>query len=888
MLFVATDLCPANLETLPTCDAVVAMPDIKDGKYIGGSSLPPQVTDFGALTFESPITTPPGTHGFAPHLSLTFSSQRMDNHLMGMGHQLKGLSMIHRCHRTILNDGARRRVHIDEQDRFCFDGQRLIQVSDGEYGGDGTEYRTEVDSRIRFFSLGRAEEGGPLSFEAQLPNGNRILFGEDENSRIMASAKVAVNVWASTYEEDVHGNYMKFSYMNDQTIVVPTSIEYTGNLKTGLEPYAKVTFDYESRPDVSSIFIEGNEMITSVRLSAVRTYVDDELVKQYLVGYEQSCVTNNSRAVKFQQCDGSGICLEPVTMQWGDVCPEHDVSSYLTASGGSSETSVMPQYSSLDISRYKSGDLVPNGNIDLLYIPTSETEPSTIYATELFGSGSIITHAMPGPVLPVSSGSSDMQSLDLKRYYVIDMNGDGYPDIYAVNGDGKGGSDVDTIYLNDGNGNFDKVNGPTTKFTSGTSISAMSVDLSRVRFGDFNGDGLMDIYYIAGSNGEATNGDLWLQTTDGSFILHEGVGPPATISSALSQAAVDLGEIFVEDMNADGHADFYVVNPTSEDIGAAATLYMNNGDMTWTTRQGPVHNVKDLSYTMEQMLLPFIKFGDFNGDGYQDIAEVDPYADVLRISINKGTEDWSLVWEIPGIQIDEMNMQQGELDAASIRILKFDDRNDLCDVYVSENVGSYDRIFFNQGQGNFFEVAGIEGNLDSTQSIHYQYSQLSSRLFSDFTGSGNTDIYQINWNDISGQLKEDTIFINGLRKPELEMLRDSYGTENHVSYTALSNSTSGVYQSSKGAVFPVVDVVSSMRVVSSLRTSNGIGGLNHKTFRYVGYQYQVHGLGPMGHQEMWSKDEITGLQTQTVFGTDWSMRQQHTIVEYRYCSIALI
>ncbi len=86
----------------------------------------------GAASYSIPITVPPGVNGLAPSLSLTYSSQG-GNGLLGMGWGIGGLSVIHRCGATIEQDGFKGGVNYDANDKFCLDGQRLIDIGNGQY-----------------------------------------------------------------------------------------------------------------------------------------------------------------------------------------------------------------------------------------------------------------------------------------------------------------------------------------------------------------------------------------------------------------------------------------------------------------------------------------------------------------------------------------------------------------------------------------------------------------------------------------------------------------------------------------------------------------------------------------------------------------------------------
>ncbi len=81
----------------------------------------------GAASYRIPIAVPPGVAGMEPKLALNYSSQA-GNGLMGMGWNIEGLSAITRCGSTLASEGTRKAVTYTTDDRFCFDGQKLIGV----------------------------------------------------------------------------------------------------------------------------------------------------------------------------------------------------------------------------------------------------------------------------------------------------------------------------------------------------------------------------------------------------------------------------------------------------------------------------------------------------------------------------------------------------------------------------------------------------------------------------------------------------------------------------------------------------------------------------------------------------------------------------------------
>src|SRR3569623_2206361 len=62
------------------------------------------VSPSGSATYTIPITVPPGVSGMQPNISLSFDSQSGKG-LLGVGRNIAGLSVIHRCGTTIERDG---------------------------------------------------------------------------------------------------------------------------------------------------------------------------------------------------------------------------------------------------------------------------------------------------------------------------------------------------------------------------------------------------------------------------------------------------------------------------------------------------------------------------------------------------------------------------------------------------------------------------------------------------------------------------------------------------------------------------------------------------------------------------------------------------------------
>src|SRR3569832_2500981 len=147
---------------------------------VGATPGSHQVSPSGAFTYTLPIAVPPGTAGIEPKLSLVYNSQG-GNGLLGMGWTLAGLSVIHRCPKTMVQDGVIGGVNYNANDRYCLDGQRLVAVS-GTYGAAAPEYRTESESYSRIVSNG-SQGSGPARWKVWTKSRQLHEYGNTAESR---------------------------------------------------------------------------------------------------------------------------------------------------------------------------------------------------------------------------------------------------------------------------------------------------------------------------------------------------------------------------------------------------------------------------------------------------------------------------------------------------------------------------------------------------------------------------------------------------------------------------------------------------------------------------------------------------------------------------------
>jgi hypothetical protein len=162
----------ADYLSAPTADAL--------SDQVGAIQADFKVNESGAATYNIKIYTPPGTAGVAPQVSLAYSSQG-GNGVMGKGWSISGTSGISRCRASresgdfivagVAVDGDSGPVNFTGSDRFCLDGQRLLEVSNTTdackvvSGMTVKSLRTEIESfqRVCAYTFNAVNGNPPIN-----------------------------------------------------------------------------------------------------------------------------------------------------------------------------------------------------------------------------------------------------------------------------------------------------------------------------------------------------------------------------------------------------------------------------------------------------------------------------------------------------------------------------------------------------------------------------------------------------------------------------------------------------------------------------------------------------------------------------------------------------
>ena len=549
---------------------IVEMPDSEntyggsDNGIVGLTEGSMEVTPSGAATYSIPIKIPPGTGGLAPQLSIVYNSQRADG-LLGTGFSVEGLSVISRCSSTLEDDGRVDGVDFDNLDRFSLDGNRLITIK-GAYGANETEYRTANNSFSRIISYSSGSTG-PDKFEVYTKSGLIYEYGATNNARFKPKGSDYTISWLVNKVRDTKGNYYIVTYVQDSSNgeYRPSRIDYTGNSTSSpvLTPYASVRFEYSRRSATQNIYVNGFGSKISKRLSKIRAYYGETVVKTYQLGYK-SGKFGKYMLSSITEIGKNGRKYNPTKFTW-----------YANDSYKHTEQIYDKSYYAAKYV-YKSditlGDFNGDGQTDFIATPKSN---ASFTGWRLFianAEGSKCSYQGTGTLLE-----------GFEKLFAGDFNGDGKTDIIQCRKYGKYRNYW--VQYSTGNG-FSSKSGPAF-FTEDEDHG--------IRIGDFNGDGISDVF-------------VYYPRKRICKIIRSGfrggkVIPFDYTATRYLPAEKEWDRVEICDFNGDGLTD--VMN--LDDDGYQ--LLESDG-------YGTMSVARNLSWPQKDHHL---NFGDFNGDGKTDM-----------------------------------------------------------------------------------------------------------------------------------------------------------------------------------------------------------------------------------------------------------------------------
>jgi len=296
---------------------------------------------------------------------------------------------------------------------------------------------------------------------------------------------------------------------------------------------------------------------------------------------------------------------------------------------------------------------------------------------------------------------------------VADFDGDGFPDIYFVNGRdlyNRGISVRNALYRNNGDGTF-------TDVTETAGVPGTGYGLGCV-WGDYDDDGFPDLYV----------------TQYGRNVLYHnnGNGTFTDVTEKAGVAGLEFGTLFHSgatffDYDRDGRLDLYVGGyvdigsgsprycnvsgtrtscPPSAYKGTSDILYHNNGDGTFTnvTKAAKIYEPQGKNLA--------VGAADYDNDGWPDLFVAnDGLNAYLYHNERNGTFDERGV--ITGMAL----AARGSVMAAMCISLGDYDNDGWLDLFITDFQKNSDHLWRNDGKGNFDEVSDQAGITVPTREV---------------------------------------------------------------------------------------------------------------------------------------------------------------------------
>lgn len=334
-------------------------------------------------------------------------------------------------------------------------------------------------------------------------------------------------------------------------------------------------------------------------------------------------------------------------------------------------------------------DFNGDGKLDAVIVSLTNGTLSVLIGS---GNGSFLT-----PVAYSTGTCANGAPCNPQAVAVGDLNRDGFPDLAVVNAPASSNGNVSVLF-NNGDGTF----GSPVAYSVATFPTAVAI-------ADFNGDGLPDL-----AVGDSGDGNIYIFLNTGSGVF----GTPQTFPAGYP-TAIAVGNLF-------GHSNGTLDLAVAEGAGNSVDVLEGNGNGTFGA--AVPYSVATTSVTNPSPVA--VAIGDFNGDGFPDLATADNRSNTVSVLLNSASHPGTFGTATTfATGITPTSIAAGDLNG--------DGLTDLAVGVTSSVVDSVSALFGN-GDGTFqthidhatgFNAGPTTGTIAEPVAL------------GDFTGSGSLDVF---------------------------------------------------------------------------------------------------------------------------------------------------
>jgi YD repeat-containing protein len=393
----------------------------------------------------------------------------------------------------------------------------------------GGGYRTKTETYLKIDNRTGGVNKNGAYWTVLDTDGTEHRFGANPDSENLVTTgdptmPPATWRWSLDRIKDANGNCIYYSYVEDRGAVYPYRIEYNNDRQRVIE------FVLEDRPDPYWTVEQGSEIYVAKRLSRVDITVSGKLVKSFKLNYADiTPLTPTSLLTSITKSGTDGSSLPPSKFSYKPLNPSFGNYSSWNPQSAPIFRQVNTTNAVTSATYDINGDGFPDqvdGSVTPWKVSLNNGNCANgvcNYMASMDWSG-----APAGPLTTTDAGGNVTRDL-------IDINGDGLPDVVAA----KAGGAWD-VYLNTGNG-FTAPISWSVPVSDGFIRTVATVDGKPVVTRDLldtSGDGVVDVVNKSAAGWQRAlnnSGQAWLLET-----VTENLGGTTTISYAPSASYPDV------------------------------------------------------------------------------------------------------------------------------------------------------------------------------------------------------------------------------------------------------------------------------------------------------------------------------------------------------------